>query len=67
MDTATLNGIAYIVMAVIALGFVAWLINNALKPKRWVCPECRFETYSEEEALGHAEYHKTHHKMYEAE
>lgn len=63
MDTATLNGISLIVIGIITFGFVVWWIDQTLKPKCWVCPECRFETYSEEEALGHTEYHKTHHKM----
>ena len=54
------NGLAFIGIVVLLLGWFIYEILRALNGGIWRCAACDFRTRSEEEALGHQVLHAQH-------
>lgn len=61
-----LNDALLTLIGLAAILFVPlWALKTLASRRLWHCSECGFETYEEHEAIGHREYHKLKHTIYQ--
>lgn len=61
-----MTDVVYMIVGIVAILFVpAWALHALSQRRFWHCSECGTEFASEADALGHAEYHKRKHNIYQ--